>query len=274
MDITGPAPVDAPVTEAAPVEVVKEDSLAPKFAQLAKKEKWARKLAEDAKKQMEDWKKEKATYESSHVPKSRIKEDFMTVMTEAGLNPDQIANILLSQAGGQMAQDPAVRELREELKRIKQELDETKGSLSTKEKTQYDQAVTQIRSDVTKLVNSNPDYETIKGTENIEKVVEYIEATYKEDGILLSVEDAAKEVEEALVEDTLKRFGSSKRLQERLKAQQAPEEPAKLQTNQKSPAKTLTNGMTPASANKVTAKDRYRRAIMRAQGLDPDAVTT
>jgi hypothetical protein len=77
--------------------------------------------------------------------------------------------------------------------------------------------------------------------------VDLIEKTFKEDGILLSVEEAAKEVEDELVSQLSKYAQKIKKLQQKFAPQSkaAPQQPVNNKTagQQQQPGKTLTNSM-------------------------------
>jgi hypothetical protein len=83
--------------------------------------------------------------------------------------------------------------------------------------------------------------------------VELIERTFKQYGVLLSVEDAAKQVEDYLVEEAFK-LTKLKKIQQRLAPAQKPVE-AKLEP-QKQPQtlKTLTNAV--SSSGRVSVRER------------------
>lgn len=270
------APPQAAV-EPTPAETKPDEGLSSKFAALAKKEKWARKLAEDARKEKEEiqrerekFSKERDEYKSNFIDKKRLKDEFLAVAFEAGLTADQIANMLLSQPQGQI--DPTIKEMRAEIQALKDELNQTKTGWQDKEKTQYEQAVQQIRGEAESLIaKSDSPYETLKTRPDAaDLITRYIEETYKEENRVLKTEDAATFIEEQLLEQAMK-TASLKKVQEKLGLNQAPkEEPKKSPTSQQSQMKTLTNAMVPSS-NRLSDKDRRARAIMRAQGIDPDS---
>lgn len=271
-----PVPLEA--AEAPVVEAPKEDAMSSKFAALAKKEKWARKLADDAKKQMEAAVKKEEEYKTNYVDKKRIKENFMDVITEAGLTPDQVANILLNQPNNGQADPNAqlIKEMRAEMAALREELNMTKSGWDEKEKTQYQQAVDQIKADAeTLLLGESDAYETLKTRPDAaDLITRYIEETHKEEGRVLRVDEAASFIENEILEQALS-FAKLKKFQEKAGLISAPkEEPSKPQQNPKqqiSP-RTLTNAMTPSS-NKLSSRDRRARAILAAQGLDPNGVS-
>ncbi len=259
---------DAPAAAETPAPKA-DDQLAPKFAALAKKEKWIRSMLADVNKQKDEVQKEREKYKSEYVDKKRIKEDFLSVALEAGLTPDQIANMLLSQQNGTPSVDPTIKEMRAELQAIREELAQTKSGFSEKEKTQYDQAVQQIKGEAETLLSKNStDFETLAlRPDAAELVTKYIEETYKDEGRVIPVMDAATFIENELLEQAVKMAGLSK-VKSKLGLGAPPAEvPASQQpqTTQQQPMKTLTNAMTPSS-KPLSAKDRRERAILAFQG--------
>lgn len=260
------APVE-PIQAQAPEQTpVKQDDLAPKFAALAKKEKWIRGMQAEIQKQKEDLKTQETKYKTDFVDKKRIKEDFLQVAFEAGLTPDQIANMLLTQSGGAPAVDPAIREMRSEIQALRDELAQTKNTVSEKEKTQYDQAVSQIKWDAEQLLEKNKsDFETLSlRPDASDLVTKYIEETYKDEGRVLTVQDAATFIENELLEQAIAMAKLSK-VQTKLGLTPVTPDEKPQQTQQQQPIKTLTNGMVPSS-KPLNAKDRRERAILAFQG--------
>jgi hypothetical protein len=246
------------------------EKLSPQFAALARKEKAIRLEVQKLKLEREAVKAEQEKYKSKdYVPRERITKETLAVLSEAGLSHDQVANLLLTNPEGQQ-QDPMVAKLMARIEELEGKTTKVETDFKDQQSKAYDQAVTQIRNDAKILIDSDPAYETIKATGKQESVVEHIKRTFAEDGILLSVEDAAKEVEELLVEEAMKMAGLNK-VKQRL--QPPPAEPQKPQqvNRQQQPIKTLTHDLSASTTKQsLSAKDRYQRAMLRAQGLDPD----
>ena len=136
----------------------------------------------------------------------RLAKDPLGVLAEKGISYDQLTNLLLSQGQGQPTSPEAamIAKLEAKIAQIEEANKQTNTSIEARETQAYNQAVTQIRNDAKSLVTSDPEFETIKATNSINDVVELIELTFKEDGILLTVEEAAREVENHLVEEAMK----------------------------------------------------------------------
>jgi len=105
-------------------------------------------------------------------------------------------------------------------------------------------------------VLSDPNsYEAIRKTNSIKDVVDLIEETFKEDGTILSVEEACREVEDHLVEKLSSYSSQISKIQQRMKANARPSQQQQANTTQqRAPKPTLTNSV--SSSKKLSAKER------------------
>lgn len=247
----------------------KEDPMSTHYANLARKERALR--AKDQAYQAavkareaefvareEALKAKEAEYQSNYIPKSRFKQDPLSVLTEEGISYDDITKAILSP---QVQQDPRVlaelENLKSEIKAQREQQERNAKAYEDQQQQAYKQAVSEIRNEAKRLVTNDPNFETIKVTNSISDVVDLIEKVYHKDGILMSVEDAAKEVEDYLVEEATKLARISK-IQKRLQGSSpAKQEPApttqKPQTNQIT-MKTLTNSVN--ASKKLSSRER------------------
>lgn len=201
--------------------------------------------------------------QSKYISKDRLKQDTLTALAELGISYEDITNQQIN-VGQENPQTKAIiNELREELKQLRANQDEAKQHQQTAQQKAYEDAVNQIRRDTKALVAKQAsEYETIKATNSYEDVVELIKQTYDRDKVLLTVEEAAQEVENYLIEEAMKlsRIDKiKKRLQPASTAKAAVEQ--KTQTSdqqttkaQSQPMKTLTNSM--GSSGKLSARER------------------
>ena len=232
--------------------------LSPQFVALAKREQAIRKQYQELKAKKEAFERDKANY----VAKESLKENPLSALNEIGLTYDKLTELQLSQQNP----DPNQQTL-EQLEKLKAQLEERLASydkkLEDRDKQAYDAAVNQIRRDVELLVDSDPTFETIKASGEIGSVVELIEKVFNKEGTILSVEEAAKLVEDALVER------ETNRVQELLKVQKLKSRLGVLEKTQEpkeeqpSPQPTLSNSQ---SVNRpLSARER---AIMRVQEIN------
>lgn len=248
-----------------------EPAVSPQFAALARKEKALRAEIQKFKSEKDTWlaeqKQAQDKYKTDYVPKERLKSDAIGALLEEGFSLDQIAKMTLEYNN---AQDPRVARLMARIDELEGKTKSIDSRIVEDQSQAVEQALNQMRNEAKILIDSDPAYETIKATNNIEAVVKHIKRTYDEDDVILSVEDAAKEVEEILIEDAIKIAGLQKVKQ---KLQPAPQEPEKIDSKQQLQPKTLTHEMTSAPTSnkqKLTTADRVRRAKMVFNGLDPD----
>lgn len=248
-----------------------KDSLAQQYQQLARREKQlrqqAQKQAQELKQQQDAIKAKEAElqaretaresdYKSNYIPKDLLKKQTMQALADAGVPYDDIVQQMLNQ---QTPIDPRVEAMltkyEAKIAALEQTLAEGKQSQIDQQTQQYQAAVKQIKTDVKILVDSDPEYEAIKFTRSYDDVVELITKTYDQDGILLTVEEASKKVEDYLIEE-----GAKLAKLEKIKRRTNPVAPAKpasqktQEPQQTQPMKTLTNAV--GSSRKISARER------------------
>lgn len=247
--------------EAAPKAA--EEPLSSQYAVLARKEKAIRqreqqlRARESAIKAQEDASRapKAPTFdESKYVPKDRLSQDPFSVLTEMGLTYDQLTEMALNAPKPeQIAINNEIRALRDELKALRGENETTKKSFETQQTQAYDQAIAQIKSEARSLITHNPQFETIKETNSLSDVVDLIEETFKEDGILLTVEEAATQVEDYLVEEAMK-IAKIKKIQQRLAPKPSAQAPKATDQSKQQQIKTLTNSV--GTSRQLSARER------------------
>lgn len=262
-----PAPAPASSTE---------EPLSPQYAVLARKEKALRAKAqaqEQAYKakeaallaREEALKAKETTYQTDYVPKDKLQNDTWNILSELGYTYEQLTEMALNQSQETPAQRAAVQRLEAKIKALEDAQNKTNSSYQEQQTKAYQQAVSQIRRDATQLVDSDPvKYEAISKSGTVGEVVALIERTFKEDNVLLSVEEAAEEVEKYLI-DQASKYAQFKKVQERLNtAKPAAPKQEGANSQAQSPAKaspTLTNAM--GSQRPLTVKER---AILAFKG--------
>lgn len=257
-NVPGAAASTAPVSETAPE--AKTATADPRMEAFAVKERQLRKMQQELQVEKQRLSGESLKYQTDYVPKSRLTEDPMGVLYEHGITPEKISELLLNAPNNN---DPTVRALRAEMKKIQDKQEATEKRLQDETGQRYQQAIKQIGNEVRMMVDSSPDYETIKSAGMQDAVVELIEQTFNRDGVLMSNEEAAQKVEEALIAEGMK-FASISKIQAKL----AP----KADEGQKSPpgqqsVKTLTQSMTnSAPAGRSSESERVARAIAAFNG--------
>lgn len=270
-----------------------EDSIAPPEAQakpkdptsehylrLAHREKALRareaavKAKEDAAtKSYEDQLRAKETeYSSKYISRESLKSDPLGVLGQEGLTYDQLTEYALKspKTPEDVARDNRERALEAKVAAMEAKLQAQEKASSEGQTRAYESAKKQLGVETRKLVQSAPDeFEAIKTTGSYSDVVELIEKTYESDGILLSVEEAARDVETYLVSEGEK-MSRLKKIQARMNKKQAEASSSSTTASAKSapntanaaPVKNLTN----ANSVSTTQLSRRERAILAATG--------
>jgi hypothetical protein len=197
---------------------------------------------------------------SKYVERERIKQDALTVLEESGVQYDALTQQILNR----QPTDPRVMSSLQQLQEKQAKID---AMLANLEKTQQQRdvearqaAIKQIRNDAKQLVYTDPEFETVKAMNAVKDVVELIERTYDKDGVILSVEEAAKEVENYLVEEAMKitQIGKIKKRMAAANASQLKSD-TKTPQSQQPQMKTLTNAT--SSTRPLTARERAIAAM-------------
>lgn len=254
------------------------DPLSNKFAILARKEKSITTKMMELRSREEALKAREAEYQNSYIPKSRLSEDPLGVLEESGVDYNKLTEFVLNRPN---QGNPEILALQKKIQILEEAQNKTTAGIEQNQTQAYTQAVNQIRSEVTALVSSNEAYETIQGTESSESVVKLIEDTFKETGKLMSIEEAAEEVEAYLVDHYLK-VANLKKIRSKLtpleeamkqaeipsKQQARPIPPSQPAVNLENPppTRTLTQSMDQTPSRRMSDKDRRERAIAAFMG--------
>ena len=262
----------APTPEETPTAKPPEDpALSRQFAQLARQEKQLRAKAqaqEQAYRAKEEAFKAREAeltaknnqYNTGYISQDRLKSDPLGVLSEAGVSYDALTQQILNQQPVDPRTQATINKLEAKIAQLEEHNTNSQKSQTEQQQAQYQAAVKQIKMDAKQLVASDPNFETIKATQSINDVVELITKTYERDGILLSVEEAANEVENYLVEEALKLSKLNKikaRMQQvapkasEMKTQGTPKQPQAMRT--------LTNAT--SSSRQMSARERAMLAF-------------
>lgn len=168
--------------------------LSPQFVALAKQERAIRKARQELKAQQQAWEQKQASF----VNLDALKADPLRVLSDAGINYDRLTELQL----GQVNPDPN-QQLLDKIAQLEAKLAGVDEQFTKRDEAAYNAAVSQIRNDVQLMVDSDPTFETIKATGETEAVVELIRKVFDAEGTILSVEEAARLVEDKLLERKL-----------------------------------------------------------------------
>lgn len=253
--------IPSEVAASTPSEAVEEKPLSPQFAQLAKRERMFRRELQALKAREASMKAKESEYANKYVPRDQIAEDFRTNPIEAmrkyNLSYDQLTQAALNAPS---PQDQTIADLKKEIEALRGGVDETKNLISKQQADAYDQALNQIRMEAKMMVFNDPQFETIKEMKAEESVVELIKETFDKTGTILSVQDAAKEVEDYLLDETL-RLVKGRKIQERLNATPAAASEIVAAKAPSSAPKTLTHANVTSPSKGMTNVERAMLAF-------------
>lgn len=259
-----PPPVAPPaVTEPAKVE---DERISAQVADMARKEKLFRskiQARELALKQREEALKARETELNDvnrYVPKTKITEAFRKdpyqAMRDFDISGDQLTQGLLNQPS---PQDRMIQQLQAQIEELKGSYSKTQTQLQERDTQARQNVVSQIKADVRSLVQSDPQFDTIKSTNSEDAVVEYIEKKFDEEGILISIEQAAEAVENELIEE-LTKYVQLKKIQERMNPAPIPpvsgSNPAKSLPSATPSVKTLSHSQVNTASRPMTPRER------------------
>ncbi len=265
-------PVEAPTQEKE--EPQQDPALTRQFAQLARQEKALRAKAvqqDQAYKQRiaelearEQALKTQSPDLNQYIPKDRLKTDPLSVLDETGVSYDELTQQILTRQPTDPRVMSTIQALKAEIESLKSQNQEAQKTAEQRQQESYQAAIKQISRDVKALVQADTaTFEAIHATNSYKDVVELIERTYQEDGYVMSVEDAAQEVENELVEELSKYSTRINKVKSKLTPPVQPE-PAKKTEAQPAATptmKTLTNQV--GASRKLSPRER---AILAMEG--------
>lgn len=267
-DSSGTGQLNTQVKPNVPEESGKTEApvtLSPQMAALARKEQAFRREQQKLKQQQKALEAERSEIAQLRAMKEKLaNKDFSGVEELVPYN--DYSNYLIEKGSNVSPELQRMQKLEAELEALKQ-------TQSQEINGRFEEAVNQRRIAIKDLVESDVEFSTIKEFKAQEAVVQHILDTWEADDEELSVEQATKEVEQAIYERELKRAEAWERVS-KLKNQRAKEEPAPVTVQPKKEVQTLTNQMTPSSGSKnksfqgMTEREAWQEAIRRARELN------
>lgn len=280
--LEGQEAIQEPQTESVEAEQPKEDpALSSQYAALARREKALRAQAMKQEQAIKSREAALAAREaelaakgeakpadySNYISKDLLKQDALRALADANVSYEELTQQILNQGTMDPRTDSLLRNMEAKIAKLETQLADA-DKKSQEAKTQdYQAAIKQITSDVKSLVITDPNFEMIKLTGSYKDVVDLIEAKFKQDGTIISNEEAAQQVEDYLVEEA-ERLARASKIQKRLQPQSSKQatsapvqQPVQKQQTQPQPMKTLTNAN--SAQPKLSARER---AILAARG--------
>jgi len=226
--------------------------------ELARKEKEFQARAQAWKSKEDEWHKKESEYQQKFISKDALKSNPLAAFQEAGMTPEDIMNLALNPPD---ARDLKIQQLESRLEQFLGKFEQMNTDSQKQTQDSYQKALDTIRKQTAKLVEDSgeaEDYEMIKamGDDGISAVVAKIEENFKETGLQMSVEEAAKAIEQDFLERTLA-IAQKNKIKSKLLESQTQQDPK--QTPQgKAPQglQTLTHTNTQPSSKPMSARDR------------------
>lgn len=267
-----PAQTEQPKPSATPENPPSNSQL----AILARKERAIRAQLQQQKQAVEterqQWQSEKSQLEqrlkdleTASIPRTSLKQAALEAVAKGELSYDEITQEMMNPT------DPRVTAT---IRSLEQRLIEQDKRLAAYEKTtqdasnqQYQAAIRQIETDVNNLVKQDASFEAIRFTKSQKDVVDLIEQTYKEEGYVMSVEEASQEVENYLVEEASK-LARLEKIKKRISPDPSPTKTGSVNQGQKADTninkqpqqmKTLTNAS--SGSRKLSNRERAMLAF-------------
>lgn len=278
-------------TVVAPAEVQKEQ-ISPDRLAMVRREKAIRERERQIQVQEQKFKDLEAKYKTDYVPKSKIKEDPLSLFQDGLITYDQLHESIVN--SGAKA-DPAVMQLQRQNRDLQDKIDQLSKQFESNQTHTVEETKRQVGFGVQQFLKTADSYELVKGLGDdvaSTAISELMLAEY-EKGNFISEAEAAQQIEDHLAEE-FKPFLKSKKIREMLAAldaqttsgQDAPvAEGADLddaieakvaadllrskQGNVAKPAQTLRTLTQTASAtapHKLSPQERKERAILAFQG--------
>ncbi len=235
--------------------------LSPHVAALARKEQAFRRREQEHKAKEAALEAERAELAELKAFKAKLAaKDFSGV--ESFVPYDEYTNYLIEKTNTSSPEALALKELKNEVESVK------KAQKDDVEK-RFEAAVNERRKAIADIVSTSAEYSSVKELKAEEHVLKYMLDTWEKDGVDLTPEQAAQEVEKVILEEAGKWSGLSK-----LKTNNASTEDEKKQLPPlKTAVKTLTNNMTATGEIARTVKhlsamsdsERWAEARRRAE---------
>lgn len=167
-------------------------SLSPKVSALARKEQAVRRREIELRNKERELEARLADSEKYKSLKEKLAAKDYSAAEEMGISHEEYTQHLLKQ---QESKDPAT----ERYRKIESELESLKKAQEDSSVKEYQANQALWKAEITKVVSENEDFSSIKELKAEDIVLQHINDSFEEDGTELSAEEAAKEIEAALV---------------------------------------------------------------------------
>lgn len=202
--ITGTSLADAKAASAEePKSETTEIPLSPKLSAIARKEQAQRAKEKALADREKDLTEKLAKAEKYEELRQKIAAKDYSALDELGAEYEEIVKHELNKEAAKNPEQERIARLEEEQKALKKALEE-------KEVSEYQANQALWKQEIVRTIKENDDFSTIRelGAEDI--VLQHINDSFEEDGVELTVDQAAKDIETALLERATKFASVSK----------------------------------------------------------------
>lgn len=242
--------------EVAPVE--ETVTLSPKVSALARKEQAQRQREQVLARREKELEAKLADADKFRKLQEKIAAKDYSAADELGLKYDEYVE-------HELKKNTEVTPEEQRFRKLEEELAATKKVQEEREITEYKNNQALWKQEIIRLVSDNEEFSTIKALGAEDAVLQHVNDSFEEDGVELTAEQAAKDIEKHLYERAEK-FSSVPKLKNK-----APE--AKVLGPPKNSPKTITQNMTTTPKTATTSKpfhlmsesEQIQEAIRRVQ---------
>jgi uncharacterized protein YukE len=232
-NVKQPNTVEAAAEPAEPAKPEESVTLSPQISALARKEAAQRQRERALLQREKDLAAKLADAEKYQQLKTKVAAKDYSAAEELGLTHEQYTQYLLDKQAGE---DPAEQRYR----KVESELEQLKKNQEEQTHQEYKANQQLWKQEVKKVVDASEEFSTIKELGAYDAVLKHINDSFDEDNVELTAEEAAKEIEEALVARAEK-LASVSKIKKKFEG-----EPRVLGAPKPSP-KTITQNMTVTS---------------------------
>lgn len=260
-----PVPTEATQTEEAPKAPARELA-SPQLSILAKREKALQKQREEIQKSKLDIDSKYEEINKFKSLKEQAKTNPLKFLEEAGLTYEELTNFILN--GNKPTAEMETSSIKSEMQKLRDEIaqreQERENSAKAMDEKRAQEAISNFKENITGFLTGKPDdFELYNNyPESVDLIYDVIEAHFEQTEKVMSMEEAAKLVEDHFESEAMK-VTSFKKIQSKLAPKPAPTEEDGFQKAKQQASPTLNNSMsqTVSGLSNSTETDRIKRAL-------------
>jgi len=260
-----PVPTEATPTEEAPKAQARELA-SPQLSILAKREKALQKQREEIQKSKLDLDSKYEEINKFKSLKEQAKTNPLKFLEEAGLTYEELTNFILN--GNKPTAEMETSSIKSEMQKLRDEIaqreQERENSAKAMDEKRAQEAISNFKENITGFLTGKPDdFELCNNyPESVDLIYDVIEAHFAQTEKVMSMEEAAKLVEDHFESEAMK-VTSFKKIQSKLAPKPAPTEEDGFQKAKQQASPTLNNSMsqTVSGLSNSTENDRIKRAL-------------